>query len=240
MMVLFSTSDLASAARCGRYPHLRRFALGRGRFGHVASLHIAARIGNAILSKSARRRLSLKPFCLAQVVSVVDPQTPGLCTRHLPLTILPLHPLPPPYRQIVPSPPPLQPFPLGFHHLNNRLQLPRIPNRILNHLPTRYQDLLLRPHILALLQREIYPPVLDDPAALVRKLHDAAFAVEEEEVFGVEDGEGGVGFFGAGGDFGADGADEDLWWRVCGVSEVPGVSSVVVWDSVKGRRCKGI
>lgn len=39
------------------------------------------------------------------------------------------------------------------------------------------------------------------------ELDDAAFAGEEEEVFGASDGEGGVGFFGAGGDFGADGVD---------------------------------
>ena len=44
----------------------------------------------------------------------------------------------------------------------------------------------------------------------MRKLNDAAFAVKEKEVFGVGDGEGRVGFFGAGGDFRADGADEDL------------------------------
>lgn len=111
------------------------------------------------------------------------------------------------------SPSSLKPqTPLSKNHLHDRLQLPRVPNRILNHLPARHQDLLLRPQIRALLQREIYPAVLDDPAALVRKLDDAAFAVEEEEVFGVEDGEGGIGFFGAGGDFGADGTDEDLWF----------------------------
>lgn len=42
------------------------------------------------------------------------------------------------------------------------------------------------------------------------EIDDAAFAVEEEEVLGVGDGQGGVGFFAARGDFGADGADEDL------------------------------
>lgn len=39
------------------------------------------------------------------------------------------------------------------------------------------------------------------------KVDDAAFAGEEEEVFGAGDGKGWVCFFGAGGDFGADGAD---------------------------------
>lgn len=38
------------------------------------------------------------------------------------------------------------------------------------------------------------------------EVDDAAFALEEEEVLGAGDGEGGIGFFGAGGDFGADGA----------------------------------
>ena len=50
----------------------------------------------------------------------------------------------------------------------------------------------------------------EGPAAPAREFHDAPFALEEEEVLGVGDGEGRVGFFGARGDFGADGADEDL------------------------------
>ena len=90
---------------------------------------------------------------------------------------------------------------------NNSLQLPRIPDRILNDLFARHQNLLFRPHIAPLLHREIYPSVLDDPAARVCEFDDAALAVEEEEVLGVGDGEGGVGALGAGSDFGADGAD---------------------------------
>ena len=94
--------------------------------------------------------------------------------------------------------------------LYNSLQLPRIPNRILNDLSARDQDLLLVPHALPLLQGEVYPAILDHPAATARKLHDAAFALEEEEVLGVGDGEGRVGFFRARCYLRTDGADEDL------------------------------
>ena len=79
--------------------------------------------------------------------------------------------------------------------LNNSLQLPRIPNRILNHLSARHQDLLLVPHTLPLLQGEIDSAVPHHPTSPVRKLHHAAFALEEEEVLGVGDGKGRVGFF---------------------------------------------
>jgi hypothetical protein len=52
---------------------------------------------------------------------------------------------------------------LGF--LNNRLQLPSVADRILDHRPTRYQNLFLRPLTLTLL-REVYPRVIPhDPAA---------------------------------------------------------------------------
>lgn len=44
----------------------------------------------------------------------------------------------------------------------------------------------------------------------MRELDDSAFGVEEQEVLGVGDGKGGVGFFAAGGDFGADCVDENL------------------------------
>lgn len=64
--------------------------------------------------------------------------------------------------------------------------------------------------LLLLLLGEINPAVTDKPAPGVGKVDDAAFTVEEEEVFGVGDGERGIGFFGTGGDFGADGTDEDL------------------------------
>lgn len=60
--------------------------------------------------------------------------------------------------------------------------------------------------------REIDSPVADGPAALVCELDDGTFAVEEEEVLGVGDGQGSIGVFGAGGDFGADRANENLCW----------------------------
>ena len=46
---------------------------------------------------------------------------------------------------------------------------------------------------------------------MVRKGDYCAFAVEEEEVFRRGDGQGGVGGFRTGGDFGADLGGEDLW-----------------------------
>ncbi len=73
---------------------------------------------------------------------------------------------------------------------------------------TRNQDVFLGAGFgVALLQREIDSAVFDDPAALVGEVDDAAFTLEEQKVLGAGDGEGGVGFFRAGGDFGADGAD---------------------------------
>ena len=96
--------------------------------------------------------------------------------------------------------------------LNYSLQLPRIPNRVLNNLPASYQDFLLGPYLLALLlQRKIDAAITHEPATAASEVDHAAFAVEEEEVFGVGDGERGVGFFGAGGDFRANRAYEDLF-----------------------------
>ena len=103
--------------------------------------------------------------------------------------------------------------------LDNSLQLPRIPQRILNNLITRNQNIPVQ--ILILLLREVYPAVLDNPTALLCKVDDAAFRVEEEEGFGVGDGDGGVCALGAGSDFLANGSDEDLemcqqivWFRL--------------------------
>lgn len=74
---------------------------------------------------------------------------------------------------------------------------------------TRHQNLLLRPgHFLV---GKVDAAVTNGPIPVLGELDNGAFAVEEEEIFGVEDGEGGVGFFGARGDFGADGVDEDLF-----------------------------
>jgi len=63
--------------------------------------------------------------------------------------------------------------------LYNRLQLPRVPERILNdHIATAH-DVLARSQHLRLLLREVYAPILRDPAARLRKLNDRAFGVEE-------------------------------------------------------------
>lgn len=77
------------------------------------------------------------------------------------------------------------------------------------------------------MQREIYASVLDEPAAVVGEVNYAAFTWEEEKVLGAGNWERGVCFFGAGGDFGADSTDEDLYWEeegkmVSGIEENEG------------------
>jgi hypothetical protein len=50
----------------------------------------------------------------------------------------------------------------------------------------------------------------------VSEIDDRALGIEEEEVLGRGDGERGVGAGGAGGDFEADGVDEDLGAMLAG------------------------
>ena len=92
----------------------------------------------------------------------------------------------------------------------NRLQLPRVPERVLDHGAAGAHDVLVRRLRLGLLLREVDAAVLGQPAARLRKLHHGALGVEEEQVLGVRDGQGRVGALRAGRDFGADGGDEDL------------------------------
>lgn len=107
---------------------------------------------------------------------------------------------------------------------NNHLQLPRIPDHILNRLllPARItastEPQLSRSscctHVIQF--GEVDPPILDAPAVLARKVDNGALRVEEEEVLGRGDGEGGVGGLRAGGDLTADGVEEVLWAREIG------------------------
>jgi len=106
---------------------------------------------------------------------------------------------------------------LSIHHphaihatLYNRLQLPRVAQRILNDRIATAHDVLPRGQHLRLLLREVYAAILRHPAARLRELDDRAFRVEEQQVLGVADLKGRVGALGAGGDFRADGVDEDL------------------------------
>ena len=99
----------------------------------------------------------------------------------------------------------------AMHLLDNRLQLSRIPQRILNDLVARNEDILAQ--VVIVLLREVYPAVLDNPARLLCEADDTAFRIEEEQGFGVGDGDGGVCALAAGSDFLADGSDEDL--EVC-------------------------
>ena len=116
-------------------------------------------------------------------------------------------------------------------NLNNHLQLPGIPHHILN-------GLLLRPwirpnstHLINL--GEVDPPVLDAPAVLARKVNDGALRVEEEEVLGAGDGQGGVGGLGARGDFAADGVEEIL----IELAEGSGGGSACCREDEKRERC---
>jgi hypothetical protein len=94
--------------------------------------------------------------------------------------------------------------------LNNRLQLPGVPQRILDDLPARTQNVLLAGQQVLVLLREVQAALLDDPRAPLCELYDCAFRLKEEEVFGVGDWDGGVGLLGAGCDFVADRVDEEL------------------------------
>jgi hypothetical protein len=100
--------------------------------------------------------------------------------------------------------------PSPSHHLplDNRLQLPRIPQRILNDLIARNQNVLAQ--VIILLLREVYPAILDDPPTLLRKVDDATLRIEEQERLGVGHGDRGVRALAAGRDFLADCADENL------------------------------
>jgi hypothetical protein len=113
--------------------------------------------------------------------------------------------------RIVQSPALSAPLPttLPASALDNRLQLPSIAQRVLNDLITCDQDILAQ--VIVLLLREVYPAILDHPAALLSEVDDAAFGVEEEERLGVGYGDGGVCALAAGRDFLADGANEDLY-----------------------------
>lgn len=69
-------------------------------------------------------------------------------------------------------------------NLHNRLQLSCIPYRVLNHLSTSNQYLLLRPHILLRLG-EVCPSIFYHPTFGLRKLHHTPFAVQEEQILGI-------------------------------------------------------
>lgn len=93
---------------------------------------------------------------------------------------------------------------------NDRLQLARIANRILDDCTAGHEDILLGPSSRLGLHGEIDAAVTENPAALLGELDHGALRIEEEEVLGVGDGERGVRLFGAVCDFAADGSDQDL------------------------------
>lgn len=68
--------------------------------------------------------------------------------------------------------------------LHDRLQLPCIPNRILDHLSTGNQYVLFRSHVLLRL-REKYPPIFHHPSFRLREFHYTPFAVQEEQVLSI-------------------------------------------------------
>lgn len=71
--------------------------------------------------------------------------------------------------------------------LNNRLQLPRITQRILNRRMANLPLLALGLH--HCLRREVNPTIPYHPPPALRKLHHSALRVEEEEVLRARDGE---------------------------------------------------
>jgi hypothetical protein len=89
----------------------------------------------------------------------------------------------------------------------NRLKLPGVAERVLDDRPARAHHVSLSSMCLGLLLGEVDTAVLRHPAARLCELDDSAFGVEEEQVLCVGNRQGGVGAFGARGDFGADGVD---------------------------------
>jgi len=96
---------------------------------------------------------------------------------------------------------------------DNHLQLPRIAHHILNRLllPAHIPTSSTHAQLSCLIQLgEVDPPILDSPPVFARKVDDGALRVEEEEVLGRGDGEGGVGGLRARGDLAADRVQEVL------------------------------
>ena len=64
------------------------------------------------------------------------------------------------------------PFPAIILLLDNHLQLPSVTQRVLDDLIARHKDVFAL--VVVFLLREVYPPILDDPAGLAREVDDAA------------------------------------------------------------------
>lgn len=101
--------------------------------------------------------------------------------------------------------------PIMTPHLNDRLQLSRITQRILNRRMANLPLLALSLH--HCLRREVNPSIPHHPPPALRKLHHCALRVEEEEVLRAGDGEGRVCALGARRDFGTDAWDQDLFGK---------------------------
>lgn len=100
------------------------------------------------------------------------------------------------------------PAPVSCGCLDNHLELSSVAQRVLDDLIACDQNVLAL--VVVLLLGKVYPPILDHPSGLAREAHDTAFGVEEQQGFGVGDGDGRVCALAAGGDLLADCADEDL------------------------------
>ena len=97
-----------------------------------------------------------------------------------------------------------------MRQLNNRLQFPSVAQCILDNRATGHQDVSLGPCRRLGLDREVYPSIAKDPAALLSKFNNCAFGIQEEEVLGVRNGKGGIGLLRTIGDFAADSTDKNL------------------------------
>lgn len=101
--------------------------------------------------------------------------------------------------------------------LNDRLQLSRIAQRVLDDAAAHAHDVLARTSERRLVsarpfgwRREPDATVSRGPALGGGEVEDRALGLEEEKVFGGGDGEGGVGAGEAGCDFGSDRVYQDL------------------------------
>lgn len=93
---------------------------------------------------------------------------------------------------------------------HNRLQLPGIPQCVLDDGTARAQNISLIGQQVLLLLGEVYPPVLDNPVPILSEIDNSAFGVKEEEILRVGNGNRSISFLRTRCDLIADSADEKL------------------------------
>lgn len=94
--------------------------------------------------------------------------------------------------------------------LNNRLQLSGVAKGVFDDRSTGHQNVLLGPCSRLRFNGEVYPAITQNPATLLGKFDNSTLGLEEEQVLGVRDREGGIGLLRAVCDLAANSTDKDL------------------------------